>query len=180
MATPTLGQGCLLVATPELLDPNFARTVVFILSHDADGSFGLVLNRPLDVTLFDVLDAPGEGADRLPVLRGGPVQPDMLQFLANGLPNGRELLPGVSVGGDLDELLGHVRGGGAVRAYAGYAGWSGGQLERETAEGSWVVAPARAGHVFEVPAEQLWVKVLRELGGRYTWLALEGGDPESN
>jgi len=180
MATPTLGLGCLLVASPELLDPNFARTVVFILSHDGDGSFGLALNRPLDASLFDVLESPGAGAERLPVLRGGPVQPDMLQFLAHDLRTGRELLPGVSVGGDLDELLGHVRAGGAVRAYAGYAGWSGGQLEREIAEGSWIVAPARAEHIFEIPAERLWVKVLRELGGRYSWLALEGGDPESN
>ena len=180
MATPRVGQGCLLVASPELLDPNFARTVVFILSHDGDGSFGLVLNRPLEVTLHDVLESPGEGAERLPVLRGGPVQPEMLQFLAHGLAGERELLPGVSVGGDLDDLLRHVRGGGAARAYAGYAGWGGGQLERETVEGSWIVAPARAEHVFEVPAQELWVKVLRELGGRYGWMALEGGDPDAN
>src|SRR5262247_2312115 len=101
MSTPTLGQGCLLVASPELLDPNFARTVVFVLSHDGEGSFGLVLNRPLDVSLHDVLESPGDGAERLPVLRGGPVQPEMLQFLAHDLHAGRELLPGVSVGGDL-------------------------------------------------------------------------------
>jgi len=180
MATPTLGQGCLLVASPELLDPNFARTVVFVISHDGEGSFGLVLNRPLDVTLDDVLESPGEGAAQVPVLRGGPVQPEVLQFLSRDGSVGRALLPGVAVGGDLDELLGHAREGGRVRAFAGYAGWGGGQLERETAEGSWIIAPARPEHLFDVPAAQLWVQVLRELGGRYAWLALDGGDPGSN
>ena len=94
MSTPTLGQGCLLVASPELLDPNFARTVVFVISHDGDGSFGLVLNRPLDVTLDDVLESPGEGAAHVPVLRGGPVQPEVLQFLSRDGSVGRVLLPG--------------------------------------------------------------------------------------
>lgn len=179
-STPSLGQGCLLVASPELLDPNFARSVVFVIAHDTGGSFGLVLNRPLDLTLQDVLEEAGDGAGAVPVLRGGPVQPEVLQFLSAADGPGRAVLPGVALGGPLDDLLGLARGGGAVRAFAGYAGWSGGQLERETREGSWIVAPARAAHVFEVPAPQLWVQVLRELGGRYAWLALEGGEPGAN
>lgn len=175
----TLGQGCLLVASPELLDPNFVRSVVFVIAHDAGGSFGLVLNRPLDVTLDAVLEAPGAGAERVPVLRGGPVQPEVLQFLSAGSA-GRELLAGVSVGGPLEALLELARGGAAVRAYSGYAGWGGGQLEEELRDGSWIVAPARAAHVFETPAAELWARVLRGLGGRYAWLALDGGDPGSN
>jgi len=180
MSNLLVGQGCLLVASPELLDPNFARTVVFVIAHDGDGTFGLVLNRPLDASLDDVLEAAGEGAERIRVHRGGPVQPEMLQFLSSGDGPGRTLLPGVAVGGDLDALVAHARGASAVRAYAGYAGWGSGQLEAETREGSWIVAPARAEHVFDVPADKLWVAVLRELGGRYAWLALEGGDPEAN
>jgi putative transcriptional regulator len=180
MSTPSLGQGCLLVASPELFDPNFARSVVFVIAHDASGSFGLVLNRPLDLTLEDVLEDADAGAGAVPVLRGGPVQPEVLQFLSATDGPGRVLLPGVALGGPLPDLLGLARGGALVRAFAGYAGWSGGQLERETQEGSWIVAPARAGHVFEVPAPELWVRVLRELGGRYAWLALEGGEPDAN
>ena len=180
MSTPSLGQGCLLVASPELLDPNFVRTVVFVISHDGEGSFGLVLNRPLDVTLDDVLDKAGAGAAKVPVLRGGPVQPEVLQFLSRDASIGRALLPGVAVGGNLDQLLGHAHDGGRVRAVAGYAGWGGGPLERETNEGSWIVAPARPEHVFDVPSGRLWAQVLRELGGRYAWLALEAGDPGSN
>ncbi len=180
MSTQTLGQGCLLVASPELLDPNFARSVVFVISHAASGSFGLLLNRPMDLSLEDVLEAAGDGSRSVPVLRGGPVQPEVLQFLSSGDGPGRVLLPGVSLGGALDDLLERVRCGGALRAYSGYAGWSGGQLERETQEGSWIVAPACAAHVFEVPAAQLWVQVLRELGGRYAWLALGDGNPEAN
>jgi len=179
MNDTNLGQGCLLVASPELGDPSFARSVVFVLSHGAEGSFGLVLNRPLDVTLEAVLEAPGAGASSVPVLRGGPVQPELLQFLCDG-GAGSVLSPGIAVGGELDELLALAREGRPVRAYSGYAGWSGGQLERELREGSWVVAPARAEHVFVTPSAALWVRVLRELGGRYAWLALEGGDPGSN
>ncbi|MBM3985326.1 MAG: YqgE/AlgH family protein [Planctomycetes bacterium] len=180
MSTPSLGQGCLLVASPELIDPNFVRSVVFVITHDESGSFGLVLNRPLDVVLADVLEDVGAAAGAVPVLRGGPVQPEVLQFLSAADGPGRALLPGVTLGGPLDHLLGLAQGGGAVRAYAGYAGWSGGQLERETQEGSWIVAPARAAHVFEIPAAQLWARVLRQLGGRYAWLALEGGKPDVN
>ena len=180
MSNLLVGQGCLLVASPELLDPNFSRTVVFVIGHDADGTFGLVLNRPVEATLEDVLESPGEGAGRIAVLRGGPVQPEMLQFLSRGAGPGRPLVEDVGVGGELDALLAHARDGGVVRAYAGYAGWGAGQLERETEEGSWIVAPARAEHVFDVPADRLWVAVLRELGGRYAWLALEEGEPGEN
>jgi len=180
MSNPILGQGCLLVASPELLDPNFQRTVVFVIGHDGEGTFGLVLNRPVQATLADVLESPGEGAARVKVLRGGPVQPEMLQFLSRGGGPGRALLPDVGVGGDLDALLEHARGGAEVRAYAGYAGWGAGQLERETREGSWIVAPASAEHVFDVPSEKLWAQVLRGLGGRYAWMALDSGDPGSN
>lgn len=180
MTDPILGTGCLLVASPELLDPNFLRTVVFVIGHDGDGTFGLVLNRPVKATLADVLDSPGEGATLVRMLRGGPVQPEMLQFLARGTGPGRAVLPGVAVGGDLDALLEHARAGSEVRAYAGYAGWGAGQLERETREGSWIVAPARAEHVFDVPSEKLWAQVLRGLGGRYAWMALDTGDPGSN
>jgi putative transcriptional regulator len=180
MSGPAVSQGCLLVASPGLLDPNFVRSVVMIISHDGEGSFGLVLNRPLGHTLVDVLPDVAEGARRIPVLQGGPVQTDTLQFVCRGESAGRVLLPGLAVGAALTDLLAEHPEGDGVRAYLGYSGWGAGQLEHETAEGSWIVAPARVEHVFDVPSEQLWATVLRELGGRYAWMAFGSGNPGDN
>ncbi len=173
------GPGFLLVASPELLDPNFARTVVLTITHDDEGSYGLVLNRPLGRTLRDVMPAPGDVGGEIPLFQGGPVQVNVLQLLSPDPAAGRELLPGVTLGKDLESVLGIADGRGA-RGFVGYAGWGARQLESETAEGSWVIAPARSEHVFEIPTADLWPTVLKELGGQYRWLSMEGGDPDVN
>ena len=172
--------GCLLVASPELVDPNFARTVVLIIHHDEDGSFGLVLNRPLGQTLAEVLPDLAPAATEVPVLQGGPVQTEMLQLVSRSEVAGRVIVPSLSVGATLGDLLDSPSERQDMRAYLGYAGWGAKQLEDETAAGGWIVAPARAGHVFDVPPEQLWITVLRELGGPYAWMALGAGDPGDN
>jgi putative transcriptional regulator len=154
--------------------------VVLVISHDPEGSFGLVLNRPLEHSLGEVLPDAPEAAARVPLLQGGPVQTDALQFMSRHEHLGRKVMAGVSVGAALDELLDASPRAEGVCGYLGYAGWGEGQLEGETAEGSWVVAPARAEHVFEVPAERLWATVLRELGGRYAWMAFGDGSPGDN
>jgi len=127
--------------------------VVLVISHDAEGSFGLILNRPLGAVLGDVLPEVSDQGSSIPVHHGGPVQTDLVQFVSRSAPAEPSLLPGVSVGVSLEELLEHAAEGQAVRCYVGYSGWGAGQLEAETAEGSWIVAPARAEHVFDVPAE---------------------------
>ncbi|MGQ0551995.1 MAG: YqgE/AlgH family protein [Planctomycetota bacterium] len=175
-----LARGCLLVASQQLQDPNFARSVVLVIAHDDEGSFGLVLNRPAERSLGDVLeDVPAKGR-AIPLYLGGPVQPEALQFVARASELGRPVLEEVAVGAPLDELLDSQLGPAQVRAYLGYAGWGPAQLESEIAEGSWIIAPARAEHVFDVPSGELWVRVLRELGGRYSWMALGGRDPSAN
>jgi putative transcriptional regulator len=172
--------GCLLVASPELLDPNFSRAVVLIVNHDQQGSFGLVLNRPLDRTLADVLPDLAPGATGVPVLQGGPVQTEMLQLVSRTEETGRVIVPNLSIGTSLEDVLTSPAGIAGLRAYLGYAGWGAGQLEKETASGGWIIAAARSGHVFDVPPEELWISVLRELGGPYTWMALGEGDPTNN
>lgn len=172
--------GCLLVASPELRDPNFARSVVLIINHDDEGSFGLVLNRPLGQTLAEVLPDLAPGATGVPVLAGGPVQTDMLQLVSRSEEAGRVIGPNLSVGAQLKDALDSPSALQGMRAFLGYAGWGAGQLEKETGTGGWIVAPARAEHVFEVPADELWITVLRELGGPYAWMALGEGDPTSN
>ncbi|RKY21918.1 MAG: YqgE/AlgH family protein [Planctomycetota bacterium] len=173
--------GFLLVASPDLLDPNFRRTVALIVSHDEEGAFGLVLNRPLERNLADVTDDAHPRAEGVPLMQGGPVDLGRLQLMSSCSECGHAVLPGVTVGVSLEDLDEHEQECRiAVNAYVGYAGWGPGQLERETEEGSWIVAPAEARHVFDVPAEQLWATVLRELGGGYAWMALDGGKPSNN
>ena len=176
----SLSRGCLLVASPRLLDPNFARTVVLVISHDAEGSFGLVLNRPLGAVLGDVLPDVADGGRSIPVHQGGPVQTDLAHFVSRCSAGETSLLPGVSVGISLEELLEQAAGGQPVRCFVGYSGWGAGQLEAETVEGSWIVAPARAEHVFDVPPDRLWATVLHELGGQYAWMALDSTPPSDN
>ncbi len=184
MGSPAADQGFLVVASPELADPNFHRAVVLMISHDRHGSFGLVLNRPLKGMLADALE-PQDGdvqdlAAKVPLFRGGPVSTDLVQFVSNAEQCGTIVVPGVAVGADLDELSCATAADLPVRAYAGYSGWGAGQLERETEEGSWIIAPAAARHVFEISHDALWATVLRDLGGEYAWMALDGSRPKDN
>lgn len=174
------GVGRLIVATPELDDPNFRTTVVLLLEHDADGSLGVVLNRPTEVALTDALasadDLGGPGllgaAATAPqvVFVGGPVQPNAVVTLgwADGTdqPDDFQIVfdtVGVvkmdpSDSGVADRLR-------AVRLFAGYAGWSPGQLEDEIERGSWFVVPAQPEDVVTADPGALWAEVLRRQGG---------------
>ncbi len=171
----------LLVATPKLRDPNFQRAVVLVLSHDAEGSYGLVLNRPLARTLADVVTGGDERVTKVPLHEGGPVQGEVLQIL--GEEGGVEVVPGVGAlpaAGDLAGLLLQLPVASQARAYLGYAGWGADQLASELEEGAWILAEPHREHVFDVPPERLWSRVLWELGGSYRWLSLQGGDPDDN
>lgn len=177
---PSDQPGFLLVASPALLDPNFAKSVILMVEHDAEGAFGLVLNRPLEHRLSDVIEDIDPRWAQVPLHSGGPVQTNMLQFVCRAEGLGKPVVRDVVVGTGLDDLAeGHVDASD-VRAFAGYSGWSGGQLESETREGSWIVRPAEARHVFAIQPERLWATVLRELGGSYAWMSLADGDPTDN
>jgi putative transcriptional regulator len=182
-----LRPGMLLVATPELLDPNFADTVVLVLDTDEDGALGVVLNRPSPITVAEVLEPWRDVASEPEVLfRGGPVSPEGalgVALLADGedVPVGfREVVGRLGVL-DLDtpvELLdGSLVG---MRVFAGYAGWSAGQLESEVEEGSWYVVPAVATDVFRSDHTALWRDVLRRQPGNLAWHSTRPVDPELN
>ena len=179
--------GKLLVATPMLEHPTFRRTVILMLDHTDDGALGVVVNRPSDVPLEAVLphwqgyvSAPGR------LYSGGPVSPDSALCLAQ-VPGDSQEPDGVRriIGGlalvDLDttpaELKGAVSG---LRVFAGYAGWAGGQLEGEVAEGSWFVVDAEAGDAFTDHPDLLWAQVLRRQGGRLALVASYPEDPDLN
>lgn len=195
-------RGRLLVATPVLADPNFARTVVLLLEHDDDGALGIVLNRPGEARVDEV--APGwERLAAAPdvVFGGGPVQPDAIVGLARcrePAPRGgpgavrprgpftdtgsgsSDIVPGVrliDLGRDAALAAAEVS---QVRIFAGYAGWAPAQLEREVAEEAWVTVAARGGDVFSDDPADLWRGVLRRQPGRLRLLSTFPEAPWTN
>jgi putative transcriptional regulator len=185
---PTEGEprwlrGQLLIASPALVDPNFARSVVLITEHNADGAMGVVLNRPSEVEVEDVAPELADVADGEPVFIGGPVQPQALVVLADF----RDVTAAawtvvadvgfVAAETEYGELPDLVRRG---RVYAGYSGWGSGQLEGELAEEAWIVEPPQPAELFAAEPERLWEKVLARKGGQFALLARMPLDPSLN
>lgn len=162
----------LLVALPQLLDPNFKRTVVLLIHHDESGTFGLVLNRPSEISAESLcatlgIDWRGAASDR--VDWGGPVQPNtgwvLLGAEGAGDDEASEVAAGVHFAGSLATLRRVAESPGEeLRLFLGYAGWGPGQLESELAQGAWLLAPANVDVIFHVEPEILWEHVLRRLG----------------
>jgi putative transcriptional regulator len=184
--------GRLLVATPLLGDPNFRRTVVLIVEHeDVQGTLGVVLNRPTTIGVDQVLEQWTELATEPSVVfRGGPVAPNSALALAmvpgKDEPVGWRALDGAPALArlgllDLDtppRLLAPAIT--SLRVYAGYAGWSPGQLEAEIEEGAWYVLTAQPGDVFAPEPDRLWRQVLRRQEGDLAFLATYPDDPTLN
>lgn len=184
--------GRLLVATPLLGDPNFKRTVVLLVEHEVtEGTLGVVLNRPTQVSVGQVLEQWTDLATEPSVVfRGGPVAPSSALALAlvpgNDEPLGWRALDGAPSLArlgllDLDTppsvLAPAIQ---SLRVYAGYAGWSPGQLQAEIDEGAWHVVTAEPGDVFAATPEALWRMVLRRQEGDLAFLATYPDDPALN
>ena len=175
----------MLVATPLIADPTFARTVVFLLAHGRDGAFGLVVNRPAASTAHEVLP-DWEGPVTAPgvVFVGGPVTPDLLIGVARvpeGDPRGFQRVLGevgtIELTDPPPDLAGHVT---HCRFFAGSAGWAPGQLEDELAEGAWWPVDATPFDLFTEDPETLWSSVLRRQPGELAWFANYPEDPTDN
>jgi len=176
-------KGQLLISSAGLYDQNFRHTVVLLADHSAEGAVGVVLNRPLDVTLEDAVPplAPLGGAAE-PLFQGGPVEPASAVLLAE---LSRPELADVLAFGAVGFLVGNVSAEIETailraRVYAGYAGWGAGQLEAEMAEHAWILEPAREEDVFTDAPELLWSRVLRRKGGEYAQLSKVPFDPTMN
>ena len=182
-------EGKLLIAMPGLVDPNFWHTVVLIGVHNTEeGAFGLVINRPLNVELSEILEELGEpvATERLPqVLAGGPVEPNhgFVLFEGGGEDDDETALAVASeimVSGSTETLADLARGklGGRYHLCLGYSGWYPGQLEQEIENNSWLVAPLDTSIIFEVPLEERWHAALRSIGvDPGTLVDLGSGDP---
>jgi putative transcriptional regulator len=175
--------GRLVVASHDLTDRTFLRSVVLVLAHDADaGAAGIVLNRPGSDDLPDRLArwAPLLAPPAV-MFRGGPVGPDTVIGLATGddvdLPGWQAVRPGIGVvdlTGDIAIARTQLR---ALRLFVGYAGWAAGQLEEEVASGAWFVVDAEPADVSATEPAGLWRPVLARLGGLFTTVP---DDPSMN
>lgn len=179
--------GTLLLATAELVDPNFARTVVLLLDVNDEGVVGVVLNRPSPMSVSEVLEPWGALCAEPEVLfHGGPVSPDGALAVAllrdtEDVPVGFRTVVGRLGMIDLDTPVELLDGGLiGVRVYAGYAGWGAEQLQAEIAEGSWYVVAGEAGDTFRADTSDLWRDVLRRQPGQLAWHATRPVDPDQN
>jgi putative transcriptional regulator len=174
-----------LVAVPELSDPHFRQTLVFLHDHGADGSLGLILNRPVGKCLSDLLNEAElpELLRDTPIFYGGPVQPEAVMALGDFVDGNRAAAIAFgSVGflpADADETLDPAT---VIRArvFAGYAGWGPGQLEDELEEEAWVDVPAQIDDCFADDPESLWRAAIRRHPGELAVFALEPDDPSLN
>lgn len=174
--------GKLLLSSGKLFDPNFRHTVTLIVQHDEEGAMGLVLNRPTEDRVEEAVPALASIVEEHALLHhGGPVQPQMPLLLAElTMPSVADVLVFGAVGlltGDVDSDISSaiVRS----RVFAGYAGWSAGQLEAEMEEDSWIVESATADDVFTSDPKTLWQRIL-ERNPKYRNLARIPFDPTLN
>ncbi len=170
-APPTAMHPTLLIASPQMQDPFFERTVVLVWHYDEDGAIGVVVNRTLNHVLPDVLDIDGDidlswYAD-VPVAWGGPVESGSGTVVTNGRISREEgwVLPnGLAITRSQDALIRLLANREPILLCLGYAGWGPGQLDREIALGGWLWTDCDADLVFEVPVEDRYEAALATLG----------------
>jgi putative transcriptional regulator len=158
--------GQLLVASRRLTDPNFAHAVVLLVQHDDSGVLGLIINRPLEITVAESCGPSIEAAADIEeaVHQGGPCGGPLMVLHDDPAAGGEEIIPGVRFAVQRDEIESLMREAhGRVRYYAGYSGWAVDQLESELEEGAWLTAPADVELVFTSKPESLWSDLMTRL-----------------
>jgi putative transcriptional regulator len=181
----TFLKGQLLLDSGQLRGSFFQRTVVLICQHDAEGAFGLVLNRASGSNVGEMIvaDLP-ETFKGSPLYVGGPVQPGALSFLhTESFVPDATVIPNLSLGHSLDSLIemgDSFSPTRKVKLFAGYAGWSPGQLEDEMKRKAWLTHPASLDLIFETDPALLWQNILQKKGWKYRLIAQMPEDPSLN
>ncbi len=177
--------GRILISEPFLKDFYFRRSVVLLADHNDDGSFGMILNKPVKIRLSDVTT---EFPDFDPqVYIGGPVKSDSLFVMhrvGNMVPNSIKVMEGLFWGGDMDIIKQLIKQGEIgeddIRFYIGYAGWAPKQLDQELEENSWVVTNSDANKLIKTNPEKLWNVICKELGDEFAQWVNYPLDPSQN
>lgn len=196
-----LEKGSLLIAGPGMYDPNFRQSVILLCEHNERGSMGLVINRPTELVLTEAVQQLAEAARDDVIYSGGPVQPDHLLILIRSgwePPSSHHVFGDVYLGTDMPTLKSLVSDAESsdtasdddstaarvadtvFRGYAGYAGWSAGQLDGELTTQSWIVVPADSKWIFDADPKVVWPELIRSLGPRHALYATMPRDPNLN
>ncbi|NOU48655.1 MAG: YqgE/AlgH family protein [Bacteroidales bacterium] len=179
------GKGRLLISEPFMDDFYFGRSVILLISHDSDGSFGLIMNKPVPEKFNDIIaDFPPFDAH---VFIGGPVQPDnmfILHTLGDRVEGSVEIIEGLYWGGDLEAireqiLLGTVNPN-EVRFFMGYSGWESEQLNNELERNAWVVTKTTTGKLLRTKHNRMWSQFVSQLGSEYELWNRFPVNPEMN
>ena len=179
-------KGSLLIANPEVESDLYSKSVVLVCEHNASGSFGLIINKPLSLEIpaeiinTDMLENPN-----LLIQTGGPIQIGQMMLLhsSNTIPDQTlEICPGVFLGGNLEFLQEAIKDPSTphVRLCFGYSGWAAGHLDKELLEGHWFIHKAKASHIFSPSPKNLWHSILNEMGGKYEDISKIPDDPSLN
>ncbi|MGE0485135.1 MAG: YqgE/AlgH family protein [Gammaproteobacteria bacterium] len=163
-----------LIAMPTLEDPNFSRTVTYVCAHTAEGAMGIVINRPLEFTLGEVLEQmemnnTDAAVAARPVFQGGPVHTDRGFVLHRPLGEWSSTVAvtdevGLATSRDILEAVADGSGPADCLVALGYAGWGAGQLEQEMADNAWLSGPADPELIFDTPVDQRWTAAARRIG----------------
>jgi putative transcriptional regulator len=167
----------LLVSMPQMLDPNFSKTVILLAEYGAHGAFGLVLNRRMDEPAISIVtaDEPLDVHPKLHLYTGGPVEPTRAWILTANQesdPEALEVVSGVYLSASPTLVRRTLESAPdlGVRMVVGYAGWGAGQLDVELAQGSWLLAPVQADLIFETSSDSMWEAAIRRLGAEPSML----------
>ena len=163
-----------LIAMPNMVDPNFAKSVTYICEHNDQGALGVVVNRPIDMTLkslFEQIEIPlqDDGRGRMPVYFGGPVQVDRGFVLHRPAGEWQSTLSinqqvGLTTSRDILQAVADGHGPEQILVSLGYAGWAPGQLEQELSQNAWLTVPADLDVVFNLPPEHRLIAAMKLLG----------------
>jgi len=174
-----------LIAMPSLQDPNFHRTVTYLCAHNDEGAMGIVINRPLELNLGEVLDhmsieVENDVVNNMAVLQGGPVQRDrgfVIHEPAGHWDAVLSVTDDIAIATSRDILTAVAHGDGPERAVValGYAGWGAGQLEREVQQNAWLSGPADSSVIFDLPYDKRYESAARLLGVDLDRLSGEAG-----
>jgi len=178
-------RGTILISEPFLWDYFFKRSVILLAEHNEDGTFGVIVNKPIKARFNEVVkDFPAFNAR---VFLGGPVQSDSLFFihtLGEQIVNSMEIMPGIFWGGDIEQVRELINIGvlksSHIRFFIGYSGWSPDQLDSELQRNSWVVSHITVEELLKTTPSTLWARSLRRLGKEYAHWIKFPDDPAEN
>ncbi len=179
------GRGKILISEPLMGDFYFKRSVVLLAEHNEEGSFGLIMNKPLSAKFNEIVrDFPDFETN---LYLGGPVQSNNLFFihtLGEKIEDSEEIIKGIYWGGDIEQIKDMIKlsmiSPDEIRFYIGYSGWAGDQLDGELKKNSWLVSRIRAGKLLKANPEELWDMSIAAMGGEYAHWTNFPSDPTLN